>query len=292
MPFPKGFEHIVREQEPLAPYTWLRIGGLARFFCEPNTTEELQAVVRQATAENLPIRLLGGGSNLLVRENGVDGVVLWLSAPAFCHLHVNDLQVTAGGGVKLAHLISRCAAEGLEGMEHLVGIPGTLGGALHGNSGTLNGSIGDHLVSVRVMNSQGEVSSRPAQSLEFAHRKSSLDDLVILDATFHLHRGDAKAIMQRLQTLWIIKKSHQPPLATPSIIPFVDPAAESVADLIRRSKIASPVEGKVRLSDSHPGYLTSAPGATSDQVLALVHRVREAVAKSTGVQLRLHMEVW
>jgi UDP-N-acetylenolpyruvoylglucosamine reductase len=81
-------------------------------------------------------------------------------------------------------------------------------------------------------------------------------------------------------------------LATPSIIPFVDPAAESVADLIRRSKITSPVEGKVRLSDTHPAYLTSAPGATSDQVLALVHRVREAVAKSTGVQLRLHMEVW
>ena len=95
-----GFEKIVRLREPLAQRTWLRLGGPAEFFAEPNSVDELAALVRRCRNENVPIRLLGGGSNLLVRDEGVPGMVIGLSSPAFTQIRITGSRVTAGGGVK------------------------------------------------------------------------------------------------------------------------------------------------------------------------------------------------
>src|SRR5689334_21603262 len=98
-----GFEHIVRTQESLAPYTWLRLGGAAQYFAEPTTVEELAALVRRCHEEGLPVRLLGGGSNVLVRDEGVQGMVLALGAAAFGRIAVSGRKLTTGGGAKLGH---------------------------------------------------------------------------------------------------------------------------------------------------------------------------------------------
>ncbi len=123
-----GFEHIVCEREPLAPYTWFRLGGVAEYFAEPTSLEELEALVRHCREQELPIRLLGGGSNLLIREQGVPGLVIRLSAAAFSEITVDDNVIVAGAGAKLGHVISTAVREGLAGLEHLVGIPVPLAG--------------------------------------------------------------------------------------------------------------------------------------------------------------------
>lgn len=128
MPLLSGFESIMRPGEPLAPHTWFQLGGPAEYFVEPTSIDELSARVRRCQTENIPIRLLGGGSNILVREAGVPGVVLHLSDPVFSEVKVDGQTITAGGGAKLGHVIATTVREGLAGLETLVGIPGTLGG--------------------------------------------------------------------------------------------------------------------------------------------------------------------
>src|SRR5215510_9437172 len=160
MPIPAGFEHITRENEPLAPYTWLRLGGAAQYFAEPTTVEELTALVRRCHEEGLSVRVLGGGSNLLVRDEGVSGLVLSLSAAVFGKIQVAGRKLTAGGGAKLGHVISTAVREGLAGLETLVGIPGTLGGALHTNASAHGGDIGQYTASAKVLTRGGEIIER------------------------------------------------------------------------------------------------------------------------------------
>src|SRR5262245_49148008 len=173
MAIPSGFEHITREQEPLAPYTWFRLGGKAQYFAEPTSVEELAALVRRATADGLAIRILGGGSNLLVRDEGVSGLVIHLAAAAFGKITVEGRRITAGGGAKLGHVISTAVREGLAGLETLMGIPGTVGGALHTNAGTHSGDIGHFTASATVMTRTGEIVTRQRRELRFGYRDRS-----------------------------------------------------------------------------------------------------------------------
>src|SRR6185436_9121650 len=111
MSWGKGFEHFVKRAEPLAPHTWFHLGGPAEYFAEPTSVEELAALVRRARDENLPVRLLGGGSNIVVRDQGVPGLVIALSAPAFTSISIQGQSATAGGGAKLGQLISTSVRE-------------------------------------------------------------------------------------------------------------------------------------------------------------------------------------
>src|SRR4051794_18270118 len=168
----KGFEHIVKRAEPLAPHTWFHLGGPAEFFAEPANSDELQQLVRRAREENLPVRVLGGGSNILVRDDGVSGLVIRLGADAFAQITLAGQILTAGGGAKLGQAISTSVREGLAGLEALVGIPGTIGGALHGNAGSRGGDIGQWTCQATVMTRSGEVIERSREELVFAYRES------------------------------------------------------------------------------------------------------------------------
>ena len=139
MPLQRDFKDIVRPAEPLAPHTWFALGGPAEFFAVPRTIDELAALVERARDEEIPIRLLGGGSNILVNDQGVPGLVVQLSAPVFSSIEVAGARVKAGAGAKLGHVVSTSVREGLAGLETLVGIPGTVGGALRGNAGGRGG---------------------------------------------------------------------------------------------------------------------------------------------------------
>ncbi len=117
------FSSIVKENQPLAPFTWLQIGGPSRFLIEPNTVEEFAEIVGICSQEGIPVRMLGGGSNLLVRESGFNGATVLLSSPAFSQIQHSGTNVTCGAGTKLSHLITYCVGLGLAGLEHLVAIP-------------------------------------------------------------------------------------------------------------------------------------------------------------------------
>ena len=209
-----GFEKIVRTSEPIAHRTWLKIGGPAAFFAEPKSVDQLAALVRRCREEDVPIRILGGGSNVLVRDDGVPGMVLSLASGDFAEISIRGNQLTAGGGAKLAHAISESVRAGLAGLEPLVGIPGSIGGALHGNSGSRAGDIGQWACRATVMTRAGEIFQRDREDLVFAYRQSSLDELVILSADFLLEEDDPEQLTKRMQKQWIVKKAGQPLVAS------------------------------------------------------------------------------
>lgn len=293
MAFPAGFEHIVRKNEPLAPYTWLQLGGNCRFFAEPTTEDELKGLVLACHRESIPIRVLGGGSNILIRDEGFSGLVLSLTASAFGKIEFQGNILKAGGGAKLSHVVSAAVGEGLAGIEHLVGIPGTLGGALHGNASTLDGDIGQRVQKAQLLTRTGEVVDYNGSQLQFSHHQSSLDELVILYAELKLEKAaDPIALCKRMQKLWIVKRSLQPTLGTSTIIPFIDPPGYNAATLIEESGLAGYREGLVQIHSTQPNFLVVSSGATSSQVIALLEKIRSTVAAKKGVELQLHLKIW
>lgn len=287
-----GFEHIARDNEPLAPYTWFRLGGAAEYFVEPTSIEELGAVVRRCREANVSVRLLGGGSNLLVRDEGVRGVVIYLSAAAFCGISVSGQTLTAGGGAKLAHVISTSAREGLAGLEQLVGIPGTVGGALHGNAGTESGDIGQWTDSATVMLHSGEIVTHDRESLRFGYRQSSLDELVILSAKFVLEKEDPEALTKRLQKVWIIKKASQPAGDITAGCIFKNPGGISAASLIEQAGLKGARAGLAEVSGHNANFIVANPGAKSRDVIELIEVIRKRVDQHLGVELETQIEIW
>lgn len=287
-----GFEKIVRVQEPLAKRTWLRLGGAAQFYAEPNSVDELAALVRRCANEQVPIRLLGGGSNVLVRDEGVAGMVVSLTSPVFSRLQIAGRVVTAGGGVKLAHAISETVRAGLAGLEPLVGIPGTIGGALHGNSGSRGGDIGQWASLATVMTRSGEIIQRDRDDLVFAYRQSSLDELVILNAEFTLEPDDPVQLTKRMQKQWIIKKASQPLSHQNVASVFKNPRGMSAGMLIDQAGLKGTRVGEVEVSGRHANFIVAGEGATSQDVLRLIDMIRSRVAERLGVELETELEIW
>jgi len=292
MSLDKGFEHFVKRAEPLAPHTWFRLGGAAEFFAEPNTVEELQAIVRRCRELSMPIRLLGGGSNILVRDEGVSGLVVRLSAPAFSEITVGNHTVTAGGGAKLGHTISTSVREGLGGLETLVGIPGTIGGALRGNAGSRGGDIGQWTCQATVMTRAGEILQRTREDLVFAYRESSLDELVILGAQFQLEADDPEELTKRMQKQWIVKKAAQPLGHQSAGCIFKNPRGMSAGMLIEQAGLKNTRSGQAEVSERHANFIVAEPGATSQDVLRLIELVRDRVQERLGIELETEIEVW
>ena len=288
----KGFDHFVRRAEPLAPHTWFHLGGPAEFFAEPNTVEELQALVRRCREQNTPIRLLGGGSNILVRDEGVAGMVVRLAAPAFTEITVGKQTVSAGGGAKLGHAISTSVREGLAGLEALVGIPGTIGGALHGNAGSRGGDVGQWTCQATVMTRGGEIIERSREELVFAYRESSLDDLVILRAEFQLEQDNPEELTKRMQKQWIVKKASQPLGHQSAGCIFKNPRGMSAGMLIEQAGLKNTRYGQAEVSDRHANFIIAEQGASSQDILKLIELVRERVVDKLGIELETEIEIW
>ena len=287
-----GFEKIVREAEPLAPHTWFHLGGPAEFFAEPNTVEELAALVRRCHDAGVQIRLLGGGSNLLVRDDGIEGLVVRLATAAFAEISVNGRTVTAGGGAKLGHIVSTVVREGLAGLETLVAIPGTVGGALHGNAGSRGGNVGQWTSRATVMTRAGEVFQREREELVFSYRQSSLDELAILACQFQLEEDDPQELTKRMQTQWIVKKAAQPLGDKPAGSIFKNPRGISAGMLIEQAGLKGTRVGGAEVSDRNANFIVVSPEATSTDVLKLIELVRSRVAEHLGVELETEIEVW
>lgn len=287
-----GFEHIVREQEPLAPYTWFRLGGVAEYFAEPTSVAELASLIRHCREQELPIRVLGGGSKLLVRDQGVPGMVVHLATPAFSEIKVQDNVITAGAGAKLGHVISIAVREGLAGLEHLVGIPGTIGGALRGNAGTENHDIGQSTQWAKVMSRGGDIVEHQRDDLRFAYRYSSLDELVILQAGLSLEMDDRTELVKRMQTLWIVRRSRQPSSEKNVGRVFKNPGGMRAAELIEQAGLKGTKIGGAEISEQHANNVVAGPRASSDEVLRLIELVQLQVRERLGVELEMDIEIW
>src|SRR5438067_2628156 len=249
------FREIVRADEPLGPHVWFRIGGPAAYLARPRTVEQLQALLGRCREQGLPFKILGGGSNVLVRDEGVNALVVHLESPAFSDLTVKGRVVEAGAAVPLTALISQSARSGLAGLETLTGIPGTVGGALRGNAGGRQGSIGQFVRRATVLDAAGEVQVRERDELTFAERDSNLDEPVILSAEFELQPEDPEAVVKRMRRIWIVKKETQPygHQSSGCIFKNVGPDI-SAGDVIDRAGLKGTRVGGAEVSDRHANF--------------------------------------
>ena len=292
MRFANHLLHVIREDEPLAPYCWLRIGGLARFFAEPNSIDEFQELVQEASRLTLPVRLLGDGSNVLVREAGADGLVIRLATAELSSIHIEGNRLRAGAGAKLGHVISAAVAAGLGGIEHLAGIPGTIGAAVVTNAGGTNDDIGCRVTKVELVDRQGQQSTRCRDKMQFGFRRSNLQDVFLTEIELTLEESDAAELTRRMQSSWIIRRAAQPPTGTRTAQAFIESDGTDLSHLFSTAGLKGAIEGHATLSDRYPGFIVVSGDATSADVLALLTRVTRSVEAQTGIALQSQLRIW
>jgi UDP-N-acetylmuramate dehydrogenase len=288
----EDFAEITKREEPLAPYTALKVGGPAEFFVQPRSREELTAVLRRCVAERLAVRVLGGGCKLLVRDEGVRGVVLRLSEPGFTLIQVEGRLIQTGSGASLPALISEAARNGLAGLESLVGIPGTVGGALRVNAGERSGEIGQFVRRVESLDERGQLLVRERDELSFAYRWSNLDDPVLLAAEFELEKDLLDVIVKRLRKAWIQRKSSHPLSFQPAAQIFKNPRGLSAASLLAQAGLTETRVGGAELSERDANFVVVHPGTSSHDVLRLIDLARSRVRERAGVELDLELAIW
>jgi UDP-N-acetylmuramate dehydrogenase len=292
MSFPEDFADITRQDEPLAPHTWLKVGGPAQFFVEPRNVDELAAVVRACHEQGIKVRLLGDGSNLLVRDEGVSGAVIRLPREHFSAVSIDGTTIRAQAGALLSHVITQAVRAGLAGLEILTGIPGTIGGALHGNAGGKGGDLGQFVSEATVLTATGETFVRSEDELTFAYRTSSLDELVILDAAFELTPDDPDEIARRMRKIWITKKASQPLSHQSAGCIFKNPRGQSAGQLIDRAGLKGTRVGGAEISDRHANFVVTDEHARAEDVIRLIELARSRVSERFGVEFELEVQIW
>jgi UDP-N-acetylmuramate dehydrogenase len=287
------FADVIKRNEPLAPYTYLKVGGPAEMLVQPRSREELSRVVQRCFEERVPLRVLGSGCNLLVRDEGVRGAVLRLSEPAFTEIAVEGKRVRAATGASVSALISASARHGLAGLETLVGIPGTVGGALRTNAGDhRTGDIGQFVRQVEVLDRRGGVQVRDRDELHFQEHASNLDDPVILTAEFALEPDTPDAIVKRMRKAWILRKGGQPLGFQSAGRVFKNPRGLVARELLEQAGLSRTRVGGAEVSDRDPNYVVVHPGASSRDVLRLIDLMHSRVREKFNLDLEREMTVW
>lgn len=274
----------VLENEPMRAHCAFRIGGPAAVFAEPEFEMELAALCRFLRERGVRPTVIGNGSNLLVRDEGIPGVVIRLGE-RFGSLRAEGTRIYAEAGVPLARLAVFAKEHGLAGLEFAHGIPGTLGGAIMMNAGAYGGEMKDVVKSVRYMNEFGNTAETDDPG--FAYRKSRFSGSgdIILGACMELREDDPAAIHARMMELWA-KRSASQPLDMPSAgSTFKRPVGGFAAALIEQAGLKGLAVGGAQVSEKHSGFIVNTGGATCADVLELMEQVKRAVYENSGVRL-------
>lgn len=292
MSLAKQFPEITKLNEPLAGYTHLRIGGQAEYFLQPRSVDELKAVLSACKTGSVPVRMLGGGYNLLIRDEPITGAVIRLATQPFSFLERDGRTIRAGGGGQLYDLIALAVRNGLGGLETLVGIRGTVGGSVRCNVGDRTAEISETVRRVTVLTDTGDIQVRQKDELTFREHHSDLDEPVILSVEFELDPDSPEALLKRLRKAWIQRKAAEPLSFQASVRLFRNPPGQQATSLIDRAGAAREKAGRAELSERNPNYVVAQPGATAADVLALADKVRTCVKEKTGVTLQQELHVW
>ncbi|NLK42353.1 MAG: UDP-N-acetylmuramate dehydrogenase [Planctomycetes bacterium] len=287
-----GLESIVKENVPLKDLTWYALGGTAEYLVRPQTLEQLQEVVRRCSQEQMPMRVLGYGSNLLVSDAGVKGVVLKLDAEQFARVDFDKSNLKVGAGANLNKLVLDSVRKGLSGLEALTGIPGSIGGAIRMNAGGNFGDIGSCTQSVTVMNINGEIFEKHKPELVFDYRWVNITAPIILEATLELTPSDPDQMLKTVKEVWIYKKNTQPLNTRNAGCIFKNPRGMSAGALIDRAGLKGTQIGGARVSEKHANFITTESGCTSADVKKLIDLIREKVREKFDVELELEIEIW
>ena len=283
-PFPDGIE--VLEHVPLARHTYLRVGGPARCFATPRDLHELERIMLWSRTAQLPMRILGGGSNLLVADEGIEALVVSLRR-ACGGLEFEGNRVTAGSAVMLPALARAAADHDLGGLEFAVGIPGSLGGALQTNAGIGDGrSIGPLVDAVEVFGGRG-FQTLPRDEVTFEYRHSSLRGagVMVVSATLILEPKPGDAVREEMRRLLEARSASQPTAEPNAGSMFRNPAGDYAGRLIEAAGCKGLASGSVRVSELHANFFVHDGAGTARDVLALMSEVQHRVLAHSGLWL-------
>jgi UDP-N-acetylmuramate dehydrogenase len=276
----------VRVDEPLARHTTFRIGGPADWWVRPCTVVALEAVV---TACGGSFTLLGKGSNVLVRDGGVRGVVINLGL--FDHLLVEDGRLLVGAGLPLGRLLVGMRRHGLGGLEDLAGVPGTVGAAVRMNAGAHDDCLADLLLAARVLDSQGRLTWRDAQELGLRYRGSDLaPDETVVEVALRVQAA-RQAPRERSRQRLAAKRATQPLDLPNAGSIFKNPPGHSAWRLVRDAGLAGARVGQAQISAKHANFIVNLGGARATDVEELIERAYAAVLERTGIALELEIQI-
>jgi UDP-N-acetylmuramate--L-alanine ligase/UDP-N-acetylenolpyruvoylglucosamine reductase len=278
---------ILRVSEPLARKTTIGVGGAAELYAEPTSIEELQVLLAAAHESRLPVRVLGRGSNLIVPDEGVTGLVLRLQHSNWRRIsELTDHRIQVGGGVRLKELCGHATREGWEGFEFLEGIPGTLGGALRMNAGAMGGWIFEVVEEVHLMSLTGEIRFLKREDLTIEYRRcADLADAIAIGGILRpASPADHRAIRERVAAYRIRRQESQPREPSAGCI-FKNPAGDSAGRLIDELGMKGERVGDAEVSRIHGNFIVNRGAATADDVVALVRKVRDRVKAERKITL-------
>ncbi|RIW31889.1 UDP-N-acetylmuramate dehydrogenase [Bacillus salacetis] len=283
----------IKVDEMLRDHLYTKLGGKADFFITPTTYQEIQNVVKLSNEENIPFTLLGNGSNLIIKDGGIRGIVINLK-------HLDDISISSEGatlvaqsGARIIDASRRALAESLSGLEFACGIPGTVGGALYMNAGAYGGEIKDVLDYAYVVDKEGNLVKRLASELDLDYRTSNIPENgdIVLEATFKLKPGnyaDIKAVMDDLT----YKRESKQPLEYPSCgSVFKRPPGYFAGKLIQDSQLQGTNIGGAEVSTKHAGFIVNKDNATAKDYISLIEHVQKTVKEKFDVELEREVRI-
>jgi UDP-N-acetylmuramate dehydrogenase len=281
----------VRFKEPLSFHTSLRIGGTADIFVVPQDVDDIRHALMFAEREQLPVSVIGGGNNLLVKDRGVRGVVLRLEG-CLGRAEFHGEEAIAGAGVSLSALIREAAALNLGGIECLVGIPATIGGALAMNAGTADGWIGDFVSGVYFLHPDGSLGEFKPASGTFTYRNFNAPvGAVLIGCRLRLHRRPMAEIQKEMKQRLKVKKSTQPLALASAGCVWKNPAGDVAARMIEKSGLKGKRINGAEISSKHANFIVNRGGATAADILALMDLTRERVQSHFSVTLENEIRI-
>lgn len=283
----------LRLEEPLSRHTTFRIGGPAEFYVAPRSGAEVQEILKLVQAEKLPLHVLGNGSNLIIPDPGVRGLVLHVSR-SIGGLDAHGPLIQAGAGVPLVQLMQFAARHGLTGLEWACGIPGTVGGALFTNAGTPAGQMSDCTVAIDVVDATGQVRRLEKKDFRFGYRHSSLrgSGMVAIGCTLEMQPGEPEAIFETIKTYNQRRLLTQPVGTRNSGCIFKNHPQYRIGQEIDRAGLKGKRVGGASISTVHGNFIVNDGDASANDVLELISEVKATLESRLGIQLTEEVEVW
>jgi UDP-N-acetylmuramate--L-alanine ligase/UDP-N-acetylenolpyruvoylglucosamine reductase len=280
-----------RLHEPMSKHTTLRVGGPAQFWLQPETEAGFAALVRHCRATGLPIMVTGRGSNLLVRDGGIKGVVVHLGAGEFAEMSVEGETIRAAAGVKFKEVAARARKEGIGGFEWMEGIPGAVGGGLRMNAGAMGGETFRQVLSVRLIDETGDIVEKTPDQLEVRYRSvPSLNQNFALGAVFRGETRDADAIEALMDASKDKRKSSQPVAASAGCT-FKNPTEIPAGKLVDELGLKNLSVGAAKVSEVHGNFIINEGGASAGDVLALIRAVQDRAWAERGIRLEPEVRI-
>ncbi len=283
----------VKENVSLAPYTSARIGGPADIFIVADTAAELGRIVKLLWKNEMPFTLLGGGSNVLVSDKGVRGVVI-LNRAKKATFHTGDQPtITAESGVVFSNLANRCASKGFATLEWAATVPGTVGGAVYGNAGAFGGDMTDNLVSAELLTENGKETFTVDQ-MGYGYRTSILKrgelKAIVLSAELALKNSTKEEVTVKIQQFSAHRKATQPPGASMGSM-FKNPTGDYAGKLIEAAGLKGTRIGNAEISPLHGNFFINHANTKAEDIRALIQLVQKTVKEKQGVDLELEVEL-